>query len=97
MDEVLSNVVRHGYGEGDGRGRIEIGLSLGDGVLEFTIIDDAEAFDRLSVAEPVTEGPAEARPVGGLGVLFVRKLMDQVAYERREGRNCLTCRRRIDG
>jgi serine/threonine-protein kinase RsbW len=96
LDELLSNVVRHGYRQGNQEGRIEIQFSLEDGDLELTIIDDADPFNPLAAPDPVTSGPAEGRPVGGLGILFVRKLMDHVDYERREGRNHLTCRRRID-
>ncbi len=96
LDELLSNVVRHGYGEA-AHGQIEVGFQLRDGVLELTIVDDAGPFDPLTISEPVTDSPADERPAGGLGILFVRKLMDHVEYERREGRNRLTCRRRIDG
>jgi anti-sigma regulatory factor (Ser/Thr protein kinase) len=96
LDELLSNVVRHGYGEA-AHGQIEVGFHLRDGVLDLTIVDDAGPFNPLTIAEPATGGPADERPAGGLGILFVRKLMDHVKYERCEGRNRLTCRRRIDG
>lgn len=96
LDEILSNIVRHAYGEG-GQGReIEVGFRLKDGVLELTFLDDGLAFDPLAAPVPDTTGPAEDRPVGGLGVFLVRKLMDHVEYERHAGRNRLVCRKNVD-
>lgn len=93
LDEVLSNTVQHGY-RGRGEGRIQIAFRLADGVLEVTIQDDAPPFDPLAAALPdVTAGLAQRR-VGGLGILITRRLMDDVQYERAEGRNRLTLRKR---
>ncbi len=97
LDEVLSNIVNHGYAERDPGGEIEIHFHLQDDVLELTIVDDAAPFDPLAAAEPDTEQPLEERPIGGLGIFLVRKLMDAVEYERREGRNRLVCRKRVEG
>jgi serine/threonine-protein kinase RsbW len=97
LDEVLSNVLRHGYGGREGEGRIEVAFSLRDGVIELTVADDAGPFDPLALPDPDTTRPVEDRPLGGLGILFVKQLMDEVAYERREGRNRLTCRKKVGG
>ena len=95
LDEVLANIVHHGYEERDQQGEIEIHFRLRDDVLELTIVDEAAPFDPLTAAEPDTTRPAEERPIGGLGIFLVRKLMDTVEYERREGRNRLVCRKRV--
>lgn len=96
LDEILSNIVRHAYGE-DGQAReIEVGFNLKDGVLELTFLDEGRAFDPLTAPEPQTTGPAVDRPVGGLGIFLVRKLMDHVEYQRHAGRNRLVCRKRVD-
>jgi len=97
LDEVLSNVLRHGYGGREGEGRIEVAFSLCAGVIDLTVADDAGPFNPLAVPDPDITRPAEDRPLGGLGILFVKKLMDDVAYERREGRNRLTCRKKVGG
>ena len=96
LDEVLSNIVNHGY-EGNQPGEIEIHFRLQDDVLELTILDDAAPFDPLTALEPDTEQPVAERPIGGLGIFLVRKLMDAVEYERRDGRNRLVCRKRVEG
>ena len=51
------------------------------------VSDTANAFDPLSLPSPDLTLPLEQRKPGGLGVMLVRKLMDEVHYERRDGRN----------
>lgn len=93
LDEVLSNTVHHGY-RNQGDGRIEIGFRLDDGILEVTIQDDAPAFDPLAAPVPDTTSGLADRPAGGLGLLLTRRLMDEVEYERSEGRNRMILRKR---
>ncbi len=97
LDEAMSNAVRCGYG-GDPSGHsIEVRLLLEQGLLTLWIVDDARPFNPLEVPEPDVALPLDARPVGGLGIHVLRNLMDAVVYERREERNWLVLRRRVDG
>jgi anti-sigma regulatory factor (Ser/Thr protein kinase) len=72
-----------------------VDVHLHDQVLEVAIVDDAAAFNPLEARPPDTASGLDERPIGGLGIHVVRKLMDEMAYERREGRNRLTLRKRI--
>ncbi len=98
LDEVLANVVRHGL-EGREGACVELELTLDAGVepplCRVELADDGPEFDPLSVAEPDTSLGVEDRPIGGLGIALVRRLMDEVAYERRDGRNRLRFSRRL--
>jgi serine/threonine-protein kinase RsbW/sigma-B regulation protein RsbU (phosphoserine phosphatase) len=94
LDEILSNTVRAGI-SGEEEGRIDVRFELVDDNLDILVVDDGEAFDPLSRPAPDTASPLEARPVGGLGIHLVRKLMDRVEYERREGTNRLRLGKRI--
>jgi serine/threonine-protein kinase RsbW len=98
LDEVLANVVRHGL-EGREGGSVEVELTLDTGVepplCRVVVADDGPEFDPLSAAEPDTSLGVEDRPIGGLGIALVRRLMDEVAYERRDGRNRLSFGRRL--
>jgi anti-sigma regulatory factor (Ser/Thr protein kinase) len=94
LDELVSNVVHHGAGEGAGA-RIAIELRLADQHLEVVVVDEGAPFDPLQAPEPDTALPLEERPIGGLGLMIVKRLMDQVAYERAGGRNRLTIRRKL--
>jgi serine/threonine-protein kinase RsbW len=94
LDEMLSNIVRYGYG-GDHEGEIEIRLELRQGVLQVTIEDEAAPFDPLQAKEPATDLGLAERDVGGLGISIVRKLMEAVEYERAGNRNRVVFRRRV--
>jgi serine/threonine-protein kinase RsbW len=99
LDEMLSNIVDHG-GPAKPKAKTKAGIAiefrLDQGILELTIEDDAAAFDPLTAPVPDTTAPLEARPVGGLGIHLVRRLMDAVEYERKDGRNRLVCRKKIE-
>ena len=98
LDEVLANVVRHGL-EGREGGSVEVELTVDTGVepplCRVLVADDGPEFDPLSAAAPDTSLGVEDRPIGGLGIALVRRLMDEVAYERRDGRNRLRFARRL--
>jgi serine/threonine-protein kinase RsbW len=99
LDEVLANVVRHGLEKRGEEAAVEVELRLDAGVdpplCEIVVADDGEEFDPLSVREPDTSSGVGDRPIGGVGMALVRKLMDEVEYERRDGRNCLRLARRL--
>jgi anti-sigma regulatory factor (Ser/Thr protein kinase) len=94
LDEVLSNVVRHGSAAG-GVGPIAVDLDIEDSRVEVVVTDDAPAFNPLEVQAPDASIPLEERPLGGLGIALVKALMDEVTYERRDGRNRLTLRKTL--
>ena len=75
---------------------MEIEVRLRETVLEVTVSDDAPAFNPLEAGEADTTLAAEERPVGGLGISLVRKLMESVVYERRGDRNRLVFRRSVN-
>ena len=99
LDEVLANVVHHAFEGRDGEGRLELVLSLDTAQTppwcEVVVSDDGPEFDPLAEAAPDNTLGVDERPIGGLGIALVRKLMDDVSYERRDGRNHLRLRRRL--
>ena len=93
LDEVLANIVHHGLR--DVAGTIELTMGLEDRQVVARVADTAAAFDPLLMPMPDTSLPLEQRKVGGLGIALVRALTDEVAYERRDGRNHLTLTWRV--
>ena len=80
VDEACSNIIEHAYG-GEGRGDIEVTYRIdGDG-LTVLLRDYGSPFDPDGVAEPDLQAPLEERDAGGLGLHFMRQLMDQVRFE----------------
>ncbi len=94
LDELLSNIIKYGYAD-DATHEIHITLAASDTATEITIEDDGKAFDPLTAPEPDLTLPLAARPIGGLGIHFVRKLMDEVVYRRRDDRNYMFLKKNI--
>ena len=86
LDELLTNIVSYGYRDEDAH-RIEIAVRQDSGTLVVTIVDDSIAFDPRQVPETDTEAPLHERDPGGLGLLLVNSMMDDVDYRREDGRN----------
>ena len=56
-------------------------------------IDDGVAYNQLAQVDPDTTLPAEERPIGGLGILMVKKMASAISYNRANGRNILVVER----
>jgi len=96
LEEVFMNVVMHGSG-GKRVPWVEVSLTLVDDGVTLTVEDDGPPFDPLSLPAPDLSASLDGRPVGGLGVFLVRKVMDSVRYQRREASNRLTLSKRVVG
>jgi anti-sigma regulatory factor (Ser/Thr protein kinase) len=94
LEEVVTNIISYGY-DTPGAHVIAVELDVADGIVTTTIEDDGRPFDLSEAAEPDVSAPLEERSVGGLGLLLIRRLMDDVTYERRNGRNRLTLKKQI--
>lgn len=91
VDEIVTNAISYGYPQG-GSGIVEVTMTVDEASVSLVISDDGMPFDPLDADhQPTLDGDIEDRPIGGLGIHFVRTLMDQVHYARRDGRNVLTC------
>lgn len=96
LDELLSNTVRCG-GDGGREVRIEVEFRLEPHALRVEIVDDGTPFNPLEREAPDTALPLEKRPVGGLGVMLVRNLVDEIAWDDEGGRNRVRLCKRLDG
>lgn len=95
LDELVTNVVMHGYRGGDGR--VQLLAAIGDGRLVVTLRDQAPAFNPLDAREPDTSLDVEEREIGGLGMHLVRTMADELSYRRIEadGTNELRIAKRL--
>lgn len=90
LDELITNVISYGYDD-SATHEIHITLTEGKDSLVTVVEDDGRAFDPFHDApEPDLSLDLPDRPIGGLGVHLVKALIDQVSYERRDDRNCVT-------
>ena len=89
MEEAVVNVMDYAYPPGT-EGDIVIQAMYNDKKLKFVITDSGIPFDPTAVASADISLSAEARPIGGLGIHLVKKLMDSVNYELIDNKNTLT-------
>jgi anti-sigma regulatory factor (Ser/Thr protein kinase) len=89
MDELLSNIVKFAYGASE-PGVIDVELSYEDGKLTAIVEDRGVAFNPLTAKRPEPTGELKRRSEGGLGISFVKNLMDRVEYERHGNSNKVT-------
>lgn len=95
-DELFSNIINHGY-EGKG-GEIYVRLLFNEDKHEFalTVIDRAKAFNQLEVNNPEVGSNAKTQQIGGLGIMIVKKIMTQYAYDRINDKNILVLKKSFD-
>jgi anti-sigma regulatory factor (Ser/Thr protein kinase) len=94
LEEHLANIVAHG-GDPGPAGTITVRFALEPEALRVEIEDDARPFNPLDAPEVDTALPLEEKPVGGLGILLIRKSVDELEYGRAGNRNVLVMKNRL--
>ena len=93
VEEIFVNIARYAYHPeaGEASVRCEAGGDPFQIVVGFA--DRGRPFNPLDREDPDVTLDAEARQLGGLGILMAKKLMDDIQYEYRDGKNILTLRK----
>lgn len=86
VDEAVTNVMEHAYG-GQADGAIAIKMRIDEKLIVVEIRDQGKQFDPKKVKKPNIKGPLSERTIGGLGVFFMKKLMDKVEFVRDDAGN----------
>lgn len=94
-DELFTNIASYAYNPEKGNATVRVEVFEDPLAVEITFIDNGVPYDPLAKADPDTTLSVEDRPIGGLGIFIVKKSMDAVNYEYKEGRNILTIRKKI--
>ena len=92
LDEVAGNIVRH---SGATAFRVVVEFHDSPRRVQLVLSDDGCAFDPLARPDPDTTLSADERPIGGLGILMVKRLSDEVLYKRSRNRNFLIVEKRL--
>ncbi|MBQ8305395.1 MAG: ATP-binding protein [Blautia sp.] len=99
MEEIFVNVASYAYQhlknikEGPGMVSIRVEDTEDPRSVAVTFEDSGIPFDPLSRQDPDVSLPAEERGIGGLGIYMVKKSMDHVHYEYKDGKNIMTFRK----
>jgi serine/threonine-protein kinase RsbW len=86
VDEAFTNIIEHAFG-GECQEEIECTCQIKVDQLRITLRDCGNAFNPFSVPEPNLTAELEEREVGGLGLYFMRQLMDEVHFTFLPGEN----------
>ncbi len=88
VEEALVNICQYAYHNHAGKVEVSCSRGMAQRFL-IELIDAGEPFNILTLSSPDLTGHLDQRPVGGLGVLLICSLVDQVAYRREGNRNIL--------
>ncbi len=94
LEEIITNIIAYGYTD-EREHEIKVRLSSRGGEVWAEVQDDGLPFNPLTAPEPDLEAPLEDRPVGGLGIRFVRKLVDGLEYQRQDAKNLLLMKKNL--
>ncbi len=89
LEEAVANVIMYAYPPPE-KNIIHLYAAYTDNKLTFILTDKGIPFDPTQATIPDINLPIEERPIGGLGILIVRKIMDEVTYNRIDSENHLT-------
>jgi len=89
-EEIFVNIAHYSGSE-----KATITISESDGMVEMTFTDSGRPYNPLEKADPDVTLSAEERDIGGLGIYIVKKTMDSVSYNYRDGCNIFTMCKRI--
>lgn len=95
IDELFSNIAFYAYHPETGEATVRVEVIEEPLAVEISFIDNGMPYDPLTNEDPDVTSPAEERKIGGLGIYIVKKSMDEISYEYRDGKNILKIKKKM--
>lgn len=95
IDELFGNIAHYAYNPDVGPATVRVEVQEDPLAVIITFIDNGVPYDPLAKKDPDITLGAEEREIGGLGIYMVKKTMDNITYEYKNGQNILTVRKNI--
>ena len=95
VEEIFVNIAHYAYAPGSGKARIIVEVLKDSSAVRITFIDSGKPYDPLAKQDPDITLSSEERKIGGLGIYIVKKSMDEVTYEYKDGCNNLSIFKKI--
>ncbi len=95
VEEIFVNIANYAYTPEGGAATIRTEVKEDPLLIELTFIDHGIPYDPLAKEDPDVTLPVEQRQIGGLGIFMVKKSMDDVKYEYKDGHNILRIQKNI--
>ena len=90
IDEIYSNIARY-----SGATEARVGCNVSENKVSLRFVDNGSPYDPTVKEDPDTTLSADEREIGGLGIYMVKKIMDEISYEYKDGRNILILEKNI--
>ena len=95
IDELFGNIAHYAYNPEIGKATVRVEVIEDPLAVVITFIDNGVPYDPLAKADPNTTLSAEEREIGGLGIFMVKKTMDDITYEYKDGQNILAIKKNL--
>ena len=95
IDELFGNIAHYAYHPEVGDATVRVEVTEDPLSVVVTFIDNGVPYDPLAKEDPDTTLSVEERKIGGLGIYMVKKSMDDIAYEYKDGQNILKIKKNL--
>lgn len=95
IDELFGNIAHYAYNPKVGAATVRVEVTENPLAVVITFIDNGIPYDPLAKSDPDITLSAEEREIGGLGIYMVKKSMDDISYEYKNGQNILRIKKNI--
>ena len=95
LEEMYINIANYAYTPKIGEMELRVAFDEAGRELTLVLIDSGIPYDPLAKKDPDVTLSADKRKIGGLGIYLVKKTMDSMMYERRDGRNIVTMKKKF--
>lgn len=93
IDELFGNIAHYAYNPETGPATVRVEVTEAPISVIVTFIDHGIPYDPLKKDDPDVTLSVEERTIGGLGIFMVKKTMDEITYEYKDGQNILSIRK----
>jgi len=94
LDELFTNIISYGFSDGKEH-IVKMTLTPQNDELCLCIEDDGKPFNPIDFETPDVSCSVEECKIGGLGIHIMKKLMDEVCYERCGDKNVLNLKKKV--
>ena len=95
IDELFGNIAHYAYNPETGPATVRVEVTEEPIAVVITFIDRGVTNDPLKKEDPDITLSAEERAIGGLGIFMVKKTMDEISYEYKDGKNILRIKKNM--
>jgi uncharacterized protein (TIGR02172 family) len=95
VEEIFVNIASYAYRPDKGNATVRVEVSGDPVCVTITFVDHGVPYDPLERDDPDVTLSADDREIGGLGIFMTKRIMDNVAYEYKDGQNILTLKKNL--